>query len=56
VPINRDLSDGVQLSAQLTTGRLLDIVAMPSSLIVRAEAAGTLALGIDRQLRFCKPD
>ncbi len=53
--INRDLTDGVQLSAQLIAGRLLDVVAMPSSLIVRAEAAGTLALGIDREMRFSKP-
>ena len=52
--INRDLTEGVQLSAQLLTGRLLDVVAMPSSLIVRAEAAGTLALHIDRELRFGK--
>ncbi len=53
--INRDLTDGVQLSAQLTAGRLLDVVALPSSLIVRAEAAGTLALGVDRKMRFTKP-
>ena len=53
--INRDLADGVQLSAQLTAGRLLDVVALPSSLIVRAEAAGTLALGVDREMRFTKP-
>ncbi len=52
--INRELADGVALSAQLFTGRLLDVVAMPSSLIVRAEAAGTLALDIDRELRFKK--
>ena len=50
--INRELTDGVELSAQLTAGRLLDVVAMPSALIVRAEAAGTLALNIDRELRF----
>jgi hypothetical protein len=50
--INRELTDGVELSAQLTAGRLLDVVAMPSALIVRAEAAGTLALHIDRELRF----
>ena len=50
--INRQLTDGVELSAQLTAGRLLDVVAMPSALIVRAEAAGTLALNIDRELRF----
>lgn len=50
--INRQLTEGVELSAQLTAGRLLDVVAMPSALIVRAEAAGTLALNIDRELRF----
>jgi hypothetical protein len=53
--INRDLADGVALSARLRTGRLLDVVAMPSSLIVRAEAAGSLALGIDRELSFRAP-
>lgn len=50
--VNRELTEGVELEAQLTAGRLLDVVAMPSALIVRAEAAGTIALHIDRELRF----
>ncbi len=50
--INRQLTDGVQLSAKLTAGRLIDVVAMPSALIVRAEAAGSLALDVDREMRF----
>ncbi len=53
--INRELTDGVELSAQLMAGRLLDVVAMPSALIARAEAVGTIALDIDRELRFSKP-
>ncbi len=53
--INRELTDGVKLSATLMRGRLVDVVAMPYALIVRAEAVGTLGLDIDRELSVKKP-
>lgn len=49
--INRELTDGVSLAATLVRGRLVDVTAMPHALIVRAEAAGRLALDVDRELR-----
>ena len=50
--LNRDLADGVSLSGTVTTGRLLDVVADPRFLVVRAEAIGKLGLGIDREIRL----
>lgn len=49
--LNRDLTDGVQLSGTVTTGRLMDVIVHPRWLVVRAEAAGHLALDIDRPIR-----
>lgn len=49
--LNRDLADGVRLSGKVQTGRLLDVVAEPQWLVVRAEAIGSLGLGIDREIR-----
>ena len=49
--LNRQLADGVSLSGTVAAGRLLDVVAEPRWLVVRAEAFGTLGLGIDRELR-----
>ncbi|MEQ1693200.1 MAG: DUF4403 family protein [Gemmatimonas sp.] len=52
--LNRDLADGVTLSGTVTTGRLLDVVAEPRWLVVRAEAFGKLGLGIDREIKLKK--
>lgn len=49
--LNRDLTEGVRLSGAVRTGRLVDAIVHPLWLIVRAEAAGTLALDVDRPLR-----
>ena len=50
--INRQLAPGVMLSGQVHTGRLLDVLASTQWLVIRAEATGTLGLGIDRELRI----
>ena len=52
--INRELTDGVSLTATLVRGRVLDVTAMPSALLLRAEAAGRLALDVDRELSISK--
>lgn len=52
--LNRDLADGVLLSGQVQSGRLLDVIADPRWLIVRAEATGTIGLSIDRAMHFGK--
>jgi hypothetical protein len=49
--LNRDLTDGVRLSGAVHTSRLVDVLVHPRWLVVRAEAAGTLALDVDRPLR-----
>ncbi|MBL0173145.1 MAG: hypothetical protein IPP90_21160 [Gemmatimonadaceae bacterium] len=38
------------MSGTVSTGRLLDVVAEPRWLVVRAEAIGKLGLGIDREI------
>lgn len=48
--LNRQLTDGVQLSGTVQTGRLLDVAAEPRWLVVRAEATGTLGLAIDKEI------
>lgn len=50
--LNRDLADGVRLTGKVQTGRLLDVVAEPQWLVVRAEAIGSLGLGIDREIKI----
>jgi len=52
--LNRDLADGVRLSGEVETGRILDVFADERWLVVRAEATGSLGLGIDRELKFRK--
>ncbi len=52
--LNRDLTSGVQLSGTVRTGRLLDVLVHPRWLVVRAEAAGTLALDVDRAITVKK--
>jgi Domain of unknown function (DUF4403) len=49
--LNRDLTDGVRLSGAVQTGRLVDVLVHPRWLVVRAEAAGTLALDVDRPIK-----
>ena len=49
--LNRDLTSGVELSGTVRTGTLLDVLVHPRWLVVRAEAAGTLALAVDRPIR-----
>ena len=48
--LNRDLTSGVELSGTVRTGKLLDVLVHPRWLVVRAEAAGTLALAVDRAI------
>lgn len=48
--LNRELARGVHLTGHVTTGRLVDVVAMPRWFIVRAEATGSLGLHIDREI------
>ena len=52
--LNRELADGVTLTGEVETGRILDVFADPQWLIVRAEATGSLGLGVDRELKFRK--
>jgi hypothetical protein len=49
--LNRDLTQGVELSGEVRTGRLVDVLVHPRWLVIRAEASGTLALDVDRPLR-----
>ncbi|MCC6241700.1 MAG: DUF4403 family protein [Gemmatimonadaceae bacterium] len=48
--LNRDLAEGVQLTGSVTTGRVVDVFADAQWLLVRAEAIGSLGLGIDRKI------
>jgi hypothetical protein len=48
--MNRELTTGVALSGEVYTGRLVDVVAMPQWLVVRAEATGSLGLYVDRAI------
>ena len=48
--MNRDLTQGVQLSGTVRTGKLLDVVVHARWLVVQAEASGTLALDVDRAI------
>lgn len=52
--INRELTRGVVLFGTVRTGRLLDVVADPAWIVVRAEATGALGLGIDREIQLRK--
>ena len=52
--INRELTHGVELVGTIHTGRLVDVVAEPAWIVVRAEATGALGLGIDREIRIKK--
>lgn len=49
--MNRELADGVLLFAELTWARVIQVVALPSGLVARAETTGSIGLGIDRELR-----
>ncbi|WP_158514823.1 DUF4403 family protein [Gemmatimonas phototrophica] len=49
--LNRDLTDGVRLSGAVQTGRLVDVLVHPRWLVIRAVAAGTLALDVDRPIK-----
>lgn len=53
--LNRDLTDGVRLSGAVRTGRLVDVLVHPRWLVVRAEAAGALALDVDRPIKRSPP-
>ncbi len=48
--LNRDLTDGVELSGTVRTGKLIGVLVHPRWLVVQAEAAGTLALDVDRPI------
>ncbi len=49
--LNRELTSGVRLTGAVMTGKLVDVLVYPQWLVVRAEAAGRLALDIDRPVR-----
>lgn len=49
--MNRELADGVSLFAELTSARVIQVAALPTALVARAETTGTIGLGIDRELR-----
>lgn len=49
--VNRELTRGVDLSGAVIAGRLVDVIVHPQWLVVRAEAAGRLALDIDRPIK-----
>lgn len=48
--LNRELTKGVQLTGEVNTGRLVDVVALPRWFVVRAEATGSLGLYVDRPI------
>ncbi|MDQ6612580.1 MAG: DUF4403 family protein [Gemmatimonadota bacterium] len=48
--INRELTDGVFLEATLHAGRVIDVAALERALVVRAEAVGTIALRLNKEL------
>ena len=52
--LNRELTKGVLLTGQVRTGRLVDVIAAPRWLVVRAEATGSLALHVDRAIPTAK--
>ena len=54
--MNRDLAPGVRLVGSLERAKAVDVRATRSALKVRAEAAGTARLEIDRPLAVRKPD
>jgi hypothetical protein len=49
--MNRELADGVSLFAELTSARVIQVAALPTALVARAETTGSIGLGIDRELR-----
>lgn len=49
--MNRELAEGVSLYAELTSARVVQVVALPTALVARAETTGAIGLGIDRELR-----
>lgn len=49
--MNRELADGVSLYAELTSARVIQVAALRSALVARAETTGSIGLGIDRELR-----
>lgn len=52
--INRDLTRGVHLTADLKSGRLIDVLALERELMVRSEITGSLGLAIDREIPIKK--
>jgi len=52
--LNRELAQGVTLTGVVSSGRVIDVVADHQFLVVRAEAIGSLGLGIDRELKVRK--
>ena len=54
--MNRELADGVQLWATLTSARVVDVRAHPDAIIARAQTSGAIGLGIDRPLRTSGDD
>jgi hypothetical protein len=53
--INRDLTKGVQLTGDLRTGRIIEVLALERELMIRSEITGSLALHIDREIPVRKP-
>ena len=46
--MNRELADGVHLSATLTSARVVQVAVLADALVARAETTGAIGLGIDR--------
>ena len=53
--INRDLTKGVQLTGDLRTGRIIEVVALEREIMIRSEITGSLGLNIDREIPVRKP-
>jgi hypothetical protein len=50
--LNRDLTKGVRLVAEVPAARVLDVRARPEGIVLRAEAAGSAALRVSRPVRM----
>jgi hypothetical protein len=46
--LNRDLTEGVRLGAEVPTARVLAVYAGPTAVVLRAEAQGTASLRVRR--------
>jgi hypothetical protein len=54
--LNRDLTQGVRLAAEVPGARVLDVRARPGAIVLRAEATGSVALRVNRAVRLRRPN